>query len=179
MMFGSPVDSLDTLDKSLQATKDAIIEPLLLPIVLLEEQLQSRNASVRSCHREIFDVECSTRMRTGLQKWGYEEHFQVINNLAKSDLTRVTQILNSVISRLAFSKMHCHNSASMLKFVDENLNSLRSTTASKIAADYSYNNDPLIAKIQHLTSWCEGIDSRCTYIIKRAEAQVQTVNAIV
>lgn len=188
LMFGAPLATwlgvhdciMDGIFRYLTIASPAIAAPMLLPVMIKELMARNWNRYVDQCHQEVFDVELATKMRKGLVNVPYITITDdTVPDLKSIDLVEITRSLNSVSTKLAFSSMQCRSSLQVLSFIAGIHKDFQSKAILPTNDDLDSIQSSLAAKIEHLQSWLEGIEARCTYLTQRAQAQVQTVYSLI
>jgi hypothetical protein len=174
LSFHDPL--MNEIFRYLTAASPIVANLMLLPVMIKELMAQNWTQYVDRCHQEVFDVELATKMRTGLVE---VPHASITDNtvpdLNSIDLIGITRSLNSVLTKTAFSGIQCRSSMQVLGFVSDVNRDFQMEVA--IGNYYlEFIHKQLKAKIEHLQSWFEAIDARCTYLTQRAQAQTQTVS---
>jgi hypothetical protein len=133
-----------------------------LPLMALECSGVNWTKTAKTRHSLIWQVENSVKMRLWL-----EEPTQV--ELEAVDLVGNTRALNSFFVELANFTQICQTTQSILVSLSEyiKLENLDEESLSSKTIDL---------KIRYLKSLFSGLQARCDYLMRRAEAQLQTVS---
>ena len=186
LIFGSPFfpqlgiieKTVDEIFGYLTLASPVIAMPMLLPVMIKELMARAWNDRVGILHEELFNVELATKMRKGMADVPYEAlNLGAPLNLDSIDLIDITRSLNSVSTLLAYSSMQCRSSLQHLNFVAGINKEFQAQVALGGNRDLELMQISLVAKLEHLQSWLEGIEGRCFYLTQRAQAQVQTVSS--
>ena len=177
-IFGTTDQTITELIRYLVAASSMIATPMLVPTLMKEIFAHYWTEYVEKCHQEIFDVEMSTKMRKGLADIGVTIVEETTPDWSKIDLVDITRSLNSVCTKIAFSSLQCRTSLRLLNFLGD----MTQSFSSKAVEDngrinkVSFAHDSLSLRNGYLQSWFEGLETRCSYLAQRAQAQVQTVS---
>lgn len=181
LMEGLVNTSIQSLIDYIKASTTLIGIPTLVPTLAKRALALKATLNAESCHDSIFKIELSTRMRKKMEN--LEGATDDIPDWSQVDLLDATRSLNSVCTELAWGNLDARSSISLLNFLE------------KINHSYCPDFDPtsrhilckddlttvvstLTATNEYLQSWYRGIEERCQYLEKRAQAQVQTVRLI-
>jgi hypothetical protein len=166
------------LESSSEGSRQGFWFPLLLPAILFEIKSYSTIEYVNTCYREIWDIECATKIRAQsihtegrsyneMQRNGGE---RLSDGIVYIDFEDITRGITSVSSELARYEYACQSSLPLLDFRDEMRNQ------HIIAAQVDEHTKQLFhAKNARLRSFFNGLSARVKYLLQRADAQRQTV----
>ena len=163
----------------LRYSQDYITLPMLLPALLLELRVDSATRTVADSHREIYNIEQETGLRTD---FGFSNDSARDPSDSKqwetNDFNRISRQLTSVTAKLA----HCISMCQMhLPMIDEldlvNQEAVNSSPPGR-ESDLQRVNACLRANNALLRGWLQATLFRATYLSQRAQAQVQTVSKI-
>jgi hypothetical protein len=118
---------------------------------------------LKRSHNSLWEVENELKMRLYLDT---EEEV----DLRTVDLLKAHRSLNSFFVELAMYDQVCQTSLSLNKRLQEYC---RDEQSKQDAAPAVIND--MLARLQFIQSWYEGIQARSTYITRRVETQLQTV----
>jgi hypothetical protein len=133
-----------------------------LPLAVLEMGVTGFSSRVNDHHGEIWEIEKLLKMRLGV-----DDHIDLQN----TDFIGATRSLNSVFAQLAMYNQVCQTSRKLLEGLEHSLDSVPSVSSTGSAIPTTDAK----ARITSLRSWCDGMQARCAYLTRRAEAQLQTV----
>jgi hypothetical protein len=178
LMPGLSNDSISTFIEYIEASKALVAVPMLIPILAKEALALTSNLNAESCHDSVYQIEMSTKMR---KKTGHlEGAWAEIPDWSQLDLLDTTRSLNSACTELAWGSLDAKSSISLLRFL-EKVNRSYCPEFDTAIRNISSKDDLFVAvstlsvKNEYLQSWYRGIEERCQYLEKRAQAQVQTV----
>lgn len=166
LVFGARQDEADSLNGFLL---DGDLTPhwSALPLAALEYTADDFSNQIKFRHNDVWKVGNSLKMDT----WATDHDNFDIKTL---DLIGAIRSLNSLFVELAYYSQACQTSQSLLGDIKKmvELDSIGSEGQSV------RNVNAVKEKIQYLKSWYDGIQARSDYLTRRAEALLQTVNAL-
>ena len=148
--------------------------PMTIPTIALELQVKRFNDTIKTCHRQIHDIENLTGMRQF--NHAHEGDDAQMQDWKSLDLIDVTRNLSGFLSRFAHLNLQAETGAYLVhqmqlsaEFLKAELERMREEK-SKID-----NQLDIISKLEDNMSWYVGIQARCRYLTERTQAQTQTV----
>ena len=171
-----------TLVEKLEAHRNDIGLPMLLPALLLTFRIDSATRKVRDCHAEIVQIEHKTGIRT---KWhadklccsgDSESQILTLKRCETIDFDQITANLTSLISKLAYVEYLCEVHLPMLDHFDAiHSRAVDSIADQSMKARTQQVEARLKTKLNFFRSSLKGTLVRAKYLSKRGQGQVQTV----
>ena len=174
-LFGARDDTLDKLHTQISEARALIEAPILVPTLMKGITSRFWNTFVNKWNSDLFQAERSIGMKVDLGT-------TIESDLTKVDFDNLVRSLNSISTELAFASLASRTSLQMLSCLSSINNTKRSSVGNATGKEKDGTDEPvsvssvLSARIAYLQSWHQGIDERCSYLIRRAQFQVQTVS---
>jgi hypothetical protein len=178
MIFGLDGTSINGFFDYVSATGNMISAPMLLPLLAFELQAFRYDEQLYEFVEDLEKVEKSIGMRHfALSREDIDwVETDALPNWRDADLSERTRILNTLVSKLAFTKLHIENTASLLEFLTEEAKAFRDYCLTEKKETLALTQNTLLSKLAQLRMSVKCLTRRCPYIEKRISAQVQTVS---
>lgn len=187
LLLGLEPDQVTEVCQCLENEDMSLPLSALLPIILIELRAGATLQHISHSHTNIFYLEGETGVFAGTQRTGTQREVgyrlsasgaKIRPQVRKSvDYERVTVELTSTITELSHALFTCDVNNRMLNDLHYLIRAPSPSPPTTESHTDQYTT--LSDKIAYLKTYYAGLSSRTQYVLRRAEAQVQTIYSLV